>query len=96
MIDIDDSYIIAARLPEVSVDVSGMYDFEAELSENAQVGAKLYWLAYPDGEGSDDDEIAEFYDEAGAEIDAVPEGRRISVSVWLNEGVKYSPVIAVK
>ena len=95
-IDVDDSYIIAARLPEVSVDVSGMYDFDAELSENAPVGAKLYWLAYPDGEGSDDDEIAEFYDEAGAEIDAVPEGRRISVSVWLNEGVKYSPLIAVK
>ena len=54
-IDVDDGYIIAARLPEISVDVSGMYDFEVELSENAPVGARLYWLAYPDCEGSDDD-----------------------------------------
>ena len=91
-----EGYIIAAVLPEITVNVSGMYDIEAELSENAPAGAKLYWLAYPDGEGSEDDEIAEFYDEAGAEIETVPDSRKIVVSVWLNEGVKYSPVIAVK
>ena len=91
-----DGYIVAAVLPEVSVNVSGMYDIEAELSEDAPEGAVLYWLAFPDNEGSKDDTIAEFYDEAGAEIETVPAGRKVVVSVWLNEGVKYSPVIAVK
>ena len=90
-------YIIAAILPELSVNVSGMYDIGAVLSENAPEGAKLVWLAYPDEAGkSEDDEIAEFYDEAGAEILTVPSSRKITVSVWLNEGVKYHPVIAVK
>lgn len=91
-----EGYIIAAILPEISVDVSGMYDLEAELCEDISAGAKLYWLAYPDGEGSEDDTIAEFYDEAGAEVETVPESRKVVVSVWLNEGVKYAPVIAVK
>ena len=35
-------------------------------------------------------------DEAGNEITAVPESRKIILSVWLNKGVNYSPAIAVK
>ena len=90
-------YIIAAVLPELSVNVSGMYDIETVLSENAPEGAKLYWLAYSDEAGkSEDDKIAEFYDDTGAEILTVPSSRKITVSVWLNQGVKYNPVIAVK
>ena len=90
-------YIIAAILPELSVNVSGMYDIETVLSENAPEGAKLYWLAYSDEAGkSEDDKIAEFYDDTGAEILTVPSSRKITVSVWLNQGVKYNPVIAVK
>ena len=90
-------YIIAAVLPEISVNVSGMYDIEAALYENVPEGAELCWFAYPEEAGkSEDDEIAEFYDEAGAEISTVPSSRKVVVSAWLNEGVKYYPVIAVK
>lgn len=93
----EDGYTIAAILPEVSVNVSGMYDIEATLYDNVPEGAKIFWLAYPEEGGkSEDDEIAEFYDGTGAEIDTVPSSRKITVSAWLNEGVKYYPVIAVK
>ena len=72
-----------------------MYDFEAELSESAPIGAKMYWLANSE-KPSEDDAIAEFSGEDGQDIDAVPESRRVSVSAWLNAGVIYRPVIAVK
>ncbi|MBR0151878.1 MAG: hypothetical protein IJP89_11010, partial [Synergistaceae bacterium] len=71
--------------------------FEAELSGDIPVGAKLYWFAFPkDSTGSEDDAIVEFYDDAGAEIVNVPASRRVTVSAWLNEGTTYAPVIAVK
>lgn len=90
-------YTVAAILPEVSVNVSGMYDISVTLYDNVPEGAKIFWFAYPEESGkSEDDEIAEFYDDAGAEIDTVPSSRKITVSAWLNEGVKYYPVIAVK
>ena len=90
-------YVIAAELPAVSADEDGMREFDVELDERAEAGAKLVWLARPaEGEESDDDTIAEFYDESGAEIDSVPEGRKITVSAWLRKGVTYRPAIAVK
>ena len=93
----DEGYIIAAVLPEVSVNVSGMYDISVELSSDVPVGAKLIWLALAEeGKSSEDDTIAEFYDDTGAETAEVPDNRKITVSAWFNEGVKYSPVIAVK
>ena len=92
-----EGYIIAAILPEVKATVSGQYDFDVELDEAAPEGAKLIWLAFPkDSEPSEDDEIADFYDEAGAPIEEVPAGRKIVVSPWLTEGVTYAPVIVVK
>ena len=92
-----EGYIIAAVLPEVSVDASGMYDLYAELDEGAETGKVLVWLAFTrNAEGSEDDEIAEFFDEDGREITSVPESHAVNVSVWLNEGVIYAPVIAVK
>ena len=90
-------YEIAAVLPEVSVDVSGMYDLEAELDEDVRTGAEMIWLAFPrNADESEDDGIAEFFDEDGQEITEVPESHSVKVSVWLNEGVIYAPVIAVK
>ena len=89
-------YIIVAVLPEVSVDVEGQYDFGVELGEYVPEGAKLFWFAFHDGESSEDDEIADFYDENGKEIDSVPESRIITVSPWLNPGIIYRPVIAVE
>ncbi len=90
-------YEIVTELPVVSADKDGMHDFSSvELGEDVEAGAKLVWLARPaEGEESDDDTIAEFYDESGAEIDSVPEGRKITVSAWLRKGVVYRPAIAV-
>ena len=89
-----DGYVVVAVLPEISVDVSGMYDFDIALSDDVPVGAELLYLANSD-EPSDDDEIAEFFGNTG-EISVVPESRRFSLSIWFNEGVIYSPAIAVK
>ena len=90
-------YLIAAVLPELSVNVSGMYDIDVELYDDIPEGAELVWLAFPEkGKESDDDEIAEFYDEDGKEITRVPKNLKITVAPWLNKGIKYSPVIAVK
>ena len=87
-------YVVVSELDEVSVDVSGMYDFDVVLDEAVETGAKLIWLA--DSETpSEDDGIAEFYDEDGEEIDSVPESHNITVSAWLNEKTNYSPKIAV-
>ena len=90
-----EGYRIAAILPRLQAGASGMYDLEAAISEDVPAGAKMYWIANA-SEASDDDEIAEFYDTDGAEIDSVPENRKVSLSVWLNKGVIYEPVIAVK
>ena len=90
----DNDYVVVGVLAKVSVDVSGMYDFDVVLSDDAEIGEKLIWLANPETP-SEDDEIAEFYDESGAEIERVPESRNITISVWLNKGVIYEPAIAV-
>lgn len=88
---------IAAVLPEISADISGQYDIEATLDDSAEVGAKLFWLAFPkDGIDRPDDEIADFLSVDGEYIENVPEERNIIVSPWLTEGVIYAPVIAVK
>ena len=87
--------MILAELGAISIDVSGMYDFEAELSGDAEIGARMYWLANA-SEPSEDDTIAEFADDTGQEIEAVPENRKVRVSVWLRAGITYEPVIAVE
>ena len=69
-----EGYIVAAVLPEMSADVSGIYDIDAEISVEIPAGAEMIWLAFPvDSEWSSDDEIAEFFDEDGQEITGVPE-----------------------
>lgn len=90
-----ESIIIVAKLGEVSRDVSGMYDFEIEVPDYIAEGSELIYIANSD-KPSEDDDIAEFYDDTGAEISAVPENRRITVSIWLNPETVYYPVIAVK
>ena len=92
-----EGYTIAAVLPEVTVSESGLHEISIKLNDETETGAKLYWFAFPkNAEPSEDDEISEFYDSTGAEIEFVPEERDITVSVWLSEGVTYAPVIAVK
>ncbi len=94
----DSGYIIAAILPEITADESGQYDLDAvSLDTAAPEGYELVWFAFPRNvESSDDDAIAEFYDEAGAEVFAVPEARKVVPSPWLEKEVIYAPVIAVK
>ena len=90
-------YLVAAVLPELTVNESGMHEIDISLDEDTPEGAELVWLAFAEkGKESDDDEIAEFYNEEGEEITKVPASRKITVSAWLNKGVKYSPIIAVR
>lgn len=93
--ELPEEYIIVAELSEISADVSGQYDFSVTLSDDVPNGAKLIYVANSETP-SDDDAIAEFYDSEGQEIDSVPENHEIILSVWLNEGIIYRPVIAVK
>ena len=86
--------MIAAVLPELTVNKSGMYDLSVSLNPEAETGAKLFWLAGA-RPPSDDDSIAEFYDSEGGETESVPESHEITVSVWLNAETVYRPVIAV-
>lgn len=89
-----DGWKIAARLPEISADVPGMYDFEITLSDDAQTGEELIYIANS-SEPSDDDYIAEFYDDT-VEIANIPENKKIILSIWLRKGIIYAPVLIVK
>ena len=91
-------YLIAAVLPEVTVTEDGFYDLDAvALVEETPEGAELVWFAFPrNAAASEDDEIAEFYDEAGAEIKVVPAELKVVPAAWFNADVTYAPVIAVK
>lgn len=92
-----EGYVIAAILPEITVTESGQYDLEVDLDEAAPTGAKLYWFAFPrTAAPTEDDEIIDIYDEAGAETDSVPESHTVVISPWFREGVTYAPVLAVK
>ena len=92
---ISDGWKIIARLPEISVDFPGMYDFEIELSDDVQTDGEMIYIANS-SEPSDDDEIAEFYDDTGMEVTKVPQSKKIILSVWLREGIIYAPVVVVK
>lgn len=93
----NDEYIVAAVLPEISCSESGTYDIGAVLYENVPAGASLVWFAFPkDEKPSDDEDAVMFLDDTGKEITAVPDNRKITVSVWLNKDRIYEPVIAVK
>ncbi|MBR0279499.1 MAG: putative Ig domain-containing protein, partial [Synergistaceae bacterium] len=92
---VPEGYIVVAELGTVSRDEAGMYDFDVTLSDDVPAGAELMYVANSETP-SDDDEIAEFFDSTGKEITAVPEDRKISVSVWLNPNTIYHPAIAVK
>ena len=88
-------YSIVAELGTVSVDEAGMYDFTVTLSDDVSAGKELLYLA-GSNEPSDDDTIAEFVDDTGKEISAVPENRNVTVSVWLKKGIIYTPSLAVR
>ena len=92
-----DEYSIAAVLNAISVSKSGYYEIAVELDENAEDG-ELNWFGFP--VDVDENELqsyeAIFYDASGAEIVDKPENNLITVSVYLEEGIIYKPVIAIK
>ncbi|MBQ7154344.1 MAG: hypothetical protein IJR85_02175 [Synergistaceae bacterium] len=90
-------YTVIAVLPEITANTDGQQDIAVVLDENSPEGAKLVWLAFPqNSEETDDDRIADFYDETGAEIEAVPAEKNITAAPWLRAGVIYQPVIAAE
>ena len=90
-------YTAAAVMPELTVTESGMYDFEIELEPEIEAGKELAWFAFvKNREKNSDDEIVEFYDIEGSEITETTDEHKILISVWLNAGDTYAPIIAVK
>ena len=90
-----ESYVIVAELGMISSDAEGLHEFGVALPDYVPEGSELVYIANSD-EFSEDDEIAEFYDDEGEEITAVPESRKITIAVWLKPGRIYNPAIGIK
>ncbi len=89
--------MIAAVLPAIEVEEEGMYEFTVSLDVNAPEGGLLVWHSFPYGEDDDgDSDKAVFLDETNDVIERVPETYSVTVSAWLEPGIIYEPVIAVK
>jgi len=90
-------YTVAAVMPELTVTESNMYDFEIDLEPEIEADKELFYFAFAQNrEKNSDDEIAEFFDIDGNEITKTTDKHKILISVWLNSGDIYAPVIAVK
>ena len=89
--------VIAAVLPAIEVEEAGMYDFTVSLDVNAPVDGLLVWHSFPNGEDDENDaENAVFLDETNEVIERVPESYSVTLSAWLEPGIIYEPIIAVK
>ena len=94
--------MIGAILPEISVNVSGLYTFESvdafanvKISPDVPSGYALVWNAFTRGSVNDAaNDFAVFYDVDGEEITTVPANHTVNVSAWLDEGKTYAPVIS--
>lgn len=98
--------MIGAILPEVSVNVSGLYTFESvdafanvKISPDVPQGYALVWNAFTRDSNVASmndaaDDFAVFYDADGREITTVPANHTVNVSAWLDEGKTYAPVIS--
>ena len=89
--------MIAAVLPAIEVEEEGMYEFTVSLDVNAPEGGLLVWHSFPNGEDDENDaENAVFLDEEGETVERVPEAYSVTVSAWLEPGIIYEPIIAVR
>ncbi|MBQ3345715.1 MAG: putative Ig domain-containing protein, partial [Synergistaceae bacterium] len=89
--------VIAAVLPALEVEEAGLYEFAVSLDVNVPEGGLLVWHSFPDGEDDEgDNDNAVFLDEDGEAIERVPETYSVTVSAWLEPGIIYEPIIAVK
>ena len=93
---IPSDYEVIAVLPEISVDESGLYEFNVKISDDIEPERELKYFAFPDSEPDEDDEIAEFYDSDGEEVTVLPEDHDLTVDAWFSKEKVYEPVIAVK
>lgn len=90
-------YTVIAVLPEVTSDKDDQAEIPVELIEDAPEGAKLVYIPFPKNAAeTEDDKIADFYDEDGADIKTVPAAKNITVAPWFRAGVTYEPVIAAE
>ena len=93
----NEEYSIAAVLPAVTVDESGFYDIAVELYEDITDG-ELVLFKFPveDEEPDAQENVTLFFDSEGNEITNAPEDNLVTVSVYLEAGIIYEPVLAIK
>ncbi|MBR4197038.1 MAG: S8 family serine peptidase [Synergistaceae bacterium] len=102
----DGGGLVAAVLPEISVNISDFYTYKSvdifadvKLSDDVPAGYTLVWHPFTRSmtgafiEDSANDS-AEFYDSDGNIITDVPANRVVNVSAWLDSGKTYAPVIS--
>lgn len=88
---------VAAVMPILTVAESGLYDFEIELDSEIEADKELLYFAFAQNrDKNSDDEFAEFFDLDGRQITKTTAEHKILITVWLNAGDTYAPVIAVK
>ena len=101
---------IAAVLPLISVDNSGMYSYESEstlkgitLSPDVPAGYLLVWRPFVrtgasvtgvEGAELDEESTALFYNVSGDLITTVPANHIVNISAWFDQAKTYAPVIA--
>ncbi len=96
----DDESVVAAVLPEMSVNVSGTYLLGVDIDENVPTGAALALHLFPRTSGngkvalSNGENDGTFFDDEGNEITTVPENHHVNVAVKLTAGITYAPVIS--
>ena len=93
--------MIAAILPELSVNVSGTYTSSdaacfgnIAISSDVPAGSLLVWNAFASGTTDSYSDSAVFYDTDGQEISTVPENHIVNVAAYLETGKIYAPVIS--
>ncbi len=95
----NDKKMIAAILPEVTVNEYGLYVFEGvSLDSKVPEGWNLTWHSYPkdnlNSSEADENDTAEFFDDEGDTLSEVPENHNVNVSVGLDTGIYYPLIIA--
>lgn len=96
----NDTQMVAAVLPEITVNVTGTYSIDVEIPADVPAGLVMTWHSFSGETGgsffmSEGDSSAVFYDSDGNVITTVPENHRVTVVVQLESGKTYSPVISV-
>ena len=87
----NNNYMIAAVLPETFAKESGNYEFGVSVDKAVPEGSLLKLFMFP---SEDTEEIYTLTNDEGEEINSVPESYKLTVSMWLDAGITYRPVLA--